>query len=151
MCRKSLWSRLEEGLPVVAHNVAWPDDEFRGKVASVDTPSIREPHREGACAQIPNAKQLLRPGMFLTVALLRQDVTALMVPEQAIVRSRAPVRLRGERTAGRGESARCRPAVAAGQVEILEGLAEGEFVISEGTQKAQPDKVQILRQHEAAQ
>ena len=88
---------------------------------------------------VPNSEGRLLPGMFLTVALLRDDVTALVVPEQAIVTEQSrqylfvvgPEGLVSKREVRTG---RRRP----GHVEILEGLDEGETVIAEGTQKARP-------------
>lgn len=75
--------------------------------------------------------------MFLTVTLLREDVQALVVPEEAIVPERSQqfvwvvgpdglAELREIRTGRR------RP----GEVEILAGLEAGERVVVEGTQKA---------------
>jgi membrane fusion protein (multidrug efflux system) len=91
---------------------------------------------------MPNEIGRLRPGMFLTVTLLKEDVEALVVPEQAIVpeRSQQFVFVVGEgEVVERREvrSGRRRP----GEVEILEGLAEGERVITEGTQKVRDGMV----------
>ena len=90
-------------------------------------------------AVIPNPDERLRPGMFLTVSLLKENVLALLVPEQAIVpeRSKQFVFVVGEDgVVERREvrTGRRKPGV----VEIIEGLAAGEMVISEGTQKARP-------------
>ena len=132
-------SRVAVGLPVVAHSAAWPDSSFRGKVSSVDTRVDRISRTVTVRALVPNPRGLLLPGMFLTVDLLREDVTALMIPEQAVVpeQSRQFVLVVGagnlieKREVALG---RRRP----GQVEILRGLDEGELVVAEGTQKARP-------------
>ena len=76
---------LEEGLPVVARSAAWPEEVFEGKVASIDTRIDPVSRTLTLRARLPNQKHLLRPGMFLTVELLRRDVTALVVHEQSIV------------------------------------------------------------------
>jgi membrane fusion protein (multidrug efflux system) len=84
--------------------------------------------------------------MFLTVTLLKEDVEALMVPEQAIVpeRSRQFVFVvDAEGLVARREvhTGRRRP----GEVEILEGLSAGERVVVEGTQKVRPGQpVEVL-------
>ncbi len=75
--------------------------------------------------------------MFLTVSLLRENLDALMIPEQAIVpeRSQQFVWLVGEANVAElreVQTGRRRP----GQVEILGGLDAGDRVIIEGTQKA---------------
>jgi len=40
-------------------------------------------------AVLPNDDARLMPGMFMTVSLLKDDVVALMIPEQAIVPERS--------------------------------------------------------------
>ncbi len=129
-------ARLQPGLTVTARSAAWPDDAFVGRVASVDTRVDPVSRTLTVRALVPNESGRLRPGMFLTVTLLKEDVTALVVPEQAIVpeRSQQFVFVVGddgvvERREVR--SGRRRP----GEVEILDGLAAGERVITEGTQK----------------
>ena len=146
-------SLIGDGLPVVAHSAAWPEEEFRGKVASVDTRIDPVSRTVRVRAQLPNKEQKLRPGMFLTVALLRQDIMALVIPEQAIVPQQSfqfVFVVNGQQVVEKREvkTGRRRP----GEVEVVEGLQAGELVITEGTQKAQPgSKVEILRRDEAAQ
>lgn len=135
-------SRLVTGLAVVARSAAWPDMAFEGVVTSVDTRVDPVSRTITVRALLPNEEGRLRPGMFLTVTLLKDDVVALMIPEQAIVpeRSKQFVFVVGEgNVVERREvrSGRRRP----GEVEILDGLAEGERVIIEGTQKVRPGSV----------
>ena len=131
-------ARLRAGLSVTARSAAWPDIEFRGEVVSIDTRVDPVSRTISVRAILPNENGQLRPGMFLTVSMLREDVTALLVPEEAIVPERSKqfvyvvneanvVNLREVQTGRR------RP----GEVEILSGLVEGERVIIEGTQKVQ--------------
>jgi membrane fusion protein (multidrug efflux system) len=138
---ETAFSLLAPGQSVTARGAAWPDVEFRGQVATVDTRVDPVTRTVGVRALLPNDDGRLRPGMFLTVTLLREDVRALVIPEQAVVpeQSRQFVFVVGpgqvvEKRALR--TGRRRP----GQVEVLEGLAEGEIVIAEGTQKAEPGK-----------
>jgi len=130
-------SRLAEGLPVTARSAAWPDEPFVGVVDTIDTRVDPVSRTVTVRALLDNADGRLRPGMFLTATLLREDVTALVVPEQALVpeQSTQYVLVVGEGGVvekRRVETGRRRP----GQVEIRAGLAEGERVIAEGTQKA---------------
>lgn len=129
-------SRLESGLIVTAHSAAWPDVEFQGKVSTVDTRVDSVSRTITVQALLDNNENQLRPGMFLTVTLLKDDVEALMIPEQAVVpeRSKQFVFILGADTiVERREIAtgRRRP----GQVEVTSGLAAGELVIAEGTQR----------------
>ncbi len=132
-------AQMEEGLTVEAKSAAWRDVVFRGKVASVDTRVDPVSRTVTVRALVPNDEGRLRPGMFLTVQVLREDVTALVVPEQAIVpeQSRQYVLVVGADNQVEKREVRIgrrRP----GQVEILEGLEAGERVVAEGTQKARP-------------
>jgi membrane fusion protein (multidrug efflux system) len=137
---------LAPRLSIVARSAAWPDSAFRGRVDAVDTrvdPVSRTVIVRGV---LPNPRGLLKPGMFLTVTLLRRDVTAVVVPEQVIVpiQSKQYVLVVGkDGTVERREvqTGRRRP----GQVEIKSGLAPGEVVVAEGTQKARHgEKVRIV-------
>ncbi|HSM68903.1 MAG TPA: efflux RND transporter periplasmic adaptor subunit, partial [Xanthomonadales bacterium] len=124
-------------LAVRAQSAAWPDIEFIGTVSSIDSRVDPVSRTVTIRSLIPNEQRRLRAGMFLTVTLLKENVEALMVPEQALVpeRSVQSVLVVGEdNTVEQREvqTGRRRP----GEVEILEGLAEGERVIVEGTQKA---------------
>lgn len=132
-------SQIATGVPVVARSAAWPDEPLEGRVASIDTRVDPVSRTITVRALIPNPTGRLRPGMFLAVELRRDDVHAIVVPEQATLpdQSRHFVLVVGEdgivekRQVHLG---RRRP----GQVEIVSGLAAGEVVVVEGTQKAQP-------------
>lgn len=140
-------SRVEEGLGVIAHSAAWPDVEFAGRVTAVDSRVDPVSRTVMVRSMIPNAEGRLRAGMFLTVTLLKENIDALMIPEQALVPERSTqsvfvvtadniVEQRQVRTGRR------RP----GEVEILEGLTPGERVISEGMQKARDGQaVTVMR------
>lgn len=140
-------AQLQPGLTVEARSIAWPDQVFEGVVASVDTRVDPVSRSVTVRAHIPNPNARLRPGMFLTVTLLNRNVQTLMIPEQAIVPEQSRqfvfvvdndgvVHKREVRTGRR------RP----GEVEVLDGLTEGEQVITEGTQRARPgNRVTVLR------
>jgi len=130
-------SRIEQGLAVRARSAAWPEIEFIGTVSSIDSRVDPVSRTVTIRSLIPNEQRRLRAGMFLTVTLLKENVQALMVPEQSLVpeRSVQSVLVVGEDNIVEQrpvQTGRRRP----GEVEILEGLAEGERVIVEGTQKA---------------
>lgn len=139
-------SRLAPGLSVLAHSIAWPDETFEGSVATVDTRVDPVSRTVTVRALVPNPDGRLRPGMFLTVTLLKRDVRALVIPEQAIVpeQSRQFVFVvDADSTVEKREirTGRRRP----GEIEVLAGLADGERVIAEGTQKARAGtRVRVL-------
>lgn len=141
-------SRLKPGLFIIAQSAAWPGVEFYGTVSSVDSRVDPVSRTVGVRSLLPNPEGRLRAGMLLTVRLMQENIEALMVPEQALVpeRSTQSVLVVGadsiveQRIVKIG---RRRP----GEVEIVEGLAAGERVIVEGTQKARDgQEVTILEQ-----
>ena len=126
---------LREGLAVRATAPAFPGRTFAGKVASIDSRVDLNTRSVTVRALLANEDGALRPGMFLNVALANDEREALVIPEQAltpeaerqfvfVVRDSKAER-REVRIGGR------RP----GSVEVLAGLAAGEQVIVEGTQK----------------
>ena len=130
-------SRIQEGLSVMARSAAWPDRQFEGIVTAVDSRVDPVSRTVMVRSKIPNEQGRLRAGMFLTVTLLKEDIEALMVPEQALVpeRSTQTVLVVGVDDIDEQrlvETGRRRP----GEVEILAGLEPGERVIVEGTQMA---------------
>jgi membrane fusion protein (multidrug efflux system) len=139
-------ARLERGLAVTAHSAAWPDHKFSGEVISIDTRVDPVSRTVTVRALLPNSDGYLRPGMFLTVTVLKEDVQALLIPEQAIVPERSNQYVyvvNADNVVERREvhSGRRRP----GEVEILDGLEPGAIVITEGTQKVRPgQQVEIL-------
>ncbi|HET6566150.1 MAG TPA: efflux RND transporter periplasmic adaptor subunit [Xanthomonadales bacterium] len=135
-------ARLEPGLAVKAQSAAYPEQSFTGEVASVDTRVDPVSRTISVRAIMPNEDGHLRPGMFLTVSLLREDVEALVVPEAAIVPERSKqfvyvVDPQNVVSIREVQTGRRRP----GEVEILGGLVAGEQVITEGTQKVRAGQI----------
>ena len=138
-------SRLQPGLTVKARSAAWPDELFSGTVASVDTRVDPISRTIKVRSLLQNDEGYLRPGMFLTVTLLNENVNALVIPEQALIPER---NVQSVFVVGENEVAELRQVKIGrrrpGEVEILDGLEKGDRVIVDGTQKArngQPVKI----------
>ncbi|MGH0037972.1 MAG: efflux RND transporter periplasmic adaptor subunit [Myxococcota bacterium] len=130
-------AHLAPGGAIVARSAAWPDDPFEGRVASIDTRVDPVSRTVTARGLVPNPEGRLRPGMFLTVTLLREEVQALVVPEEAIVPDQSRqfvlvVAADGSVERREVQTGRRRPSL----VEVISGLAAGERVVVEGTQRA---------------
>jgi membrane fusion protein, multidrug efflux system len=145
-------ANLAPGLEVSARSAAWPDTQFAGQVRTIDTRVDPVSRTIKVRAVLPNADDHLRPGMFLTVSLLKEDIQSLVIPEEAIVPERSkqfvfvvgPDEIAELREVQTG---RRRP----GEVEIVQGLTQGERVITEGTLKARPGQaVRVIAQPAAA-
>jgi len=128
-------STLKEGLPVAAQSSAYPEIPFNGKVTSIDSRLDPVSRAVLVRAQIENRDGRLKPGMFMTVKLTRSEAPALMIPEQALIPEgdkRYVFAVRdGKAVRSEVRTGRRRP----GEVEILGGVAEGDIVVVEGTQK----------------
>ncbi len=128
-------SILGEAMPVVATSAALRGRQFNGKVDTIDTRLDPVSRSILVRAELANEDGVLKPGMFLTVALrmVRDDV--LMAPEESIVpeRGRQFVFVVEDDRATKREVALGRRVP--GSVEIVSGLDAGERIITEGMQK----------------
>lgn len=128
-------STITPGLEIVATTTALPGREFRGQVHSVSTQVDRVTRSITARALIGNPDHALRPGLLLTVQLMKNPRQAVVIPEEALVPSGASnfVFVVEEGRAARREvkTGARRP----GDVEILSGLDEGEVVVTHGTMR----------------
>jgi len=128
-------SEVRAGQSMLATSTAYPARRFEGRVVSVDSriePSTRSVTVRGL---VPNADAALKPGMFLTVTLAKEQRAALVVPEQALVPEQAKQYvyvLAGDRVAKREVRIGRRDP---GRVEVVSGVAEGDRVVIEGTLK----------------
>ncbi len=125
---------LRAGLPVVAKASALGNEPFSGELRSVDTQVDPVTRSVVARALVPNPDGFLRPGLLMTVELLKNPRQALVIPEGALIphgRSNTVLVVDDGGKAVRREvviGAR-RP----GEVEIVSGLSEDENVITHGT------------------
>jgi membrane fusion protein (multidrug efflux system) len=133
---ETLLSSVEAGREIVARSVAWPGEDFAGKVASVDSRVDPTTRSVTVRALMPNERGMLKPGMFLTVRLARGSSNALLVPEQSLVPEQGNVFVYVVRDDNRVEKRQVRTGERrVGEVQIVAGLAVGEQVVTEGTQK----------------
>jgi membrane fusion protein (multidrug efflux system) len=138
-------STLVPGLPIAATSIAYPGRTFDGKVSSVDTRVDPSTRSVTVRALVPNPDGLLKPGMFLNVRLSRGSADALLVPEQALVPEQGDVFvfvLDGDSVEKRLIRTGQRRV---GDVQVLQGLAAGDVVVTEGTQKLRDGaRVQVV-------
>ena len=128
-------AEVRSGLDITAKSAAYPDRNFSGRVASVDSRVDPTTRSVTARALMPNAEGLLKPGMFLTVRLVRDEADAIVVPEEAIVPEQGDVYVFVVKD-GLAEKRRVRTGQRRiGDVEVTEGLLAGERIVIEGTQK----------------
>jgi membrane fusion protein, multidrug efflux system len=132
---------LSRGLPVKAAAAGLPDRTFEGVVTNMDSRIDPVTRSVTVRAEIPNPDGLLRQGMFMTVALQGEVTPTLLVPEEALVpeRGHAYVFVVKDNVVERREvhTGKRRP----GFVEIVDGVAEHERVVIDGTQNVRDGSV----------
>lgn len=124
---------VRAGMAIAARSDAWPSEEFRGRVETIDTRLDPGTRSVVVRAALPNPDAKLRPGMLLKVAVDRGEQPVLQIPEEAVVPvgSEQFVWCVGEDEFARRvrvETGRRRP----GRVEVTSGLEEGRRVVVEG-------------------
>lgn len=142
-------STLKVGLAVEATAPSYGKRIFTGKVSSISSRIDEVTRSIIARAVLPNPERLLKPGMLMSVELLKNPREAVVIPEEAllpmgssnhvlVVDPSAEKVLAEKRLVQPGSR---RP----GEVEIVEGLKPGEFVVIHGALKARPGQpVHIL-------
>lgn len=133
-------SQVQEGQKVRFRVAAFPKDTFEGEVYFV-SPQLDPGTRTALVkARIANPSRRLRGGMFANLELsLQLRDAALVIPESAVFNN-------GDATlvflATSTNTAMIQPIRTglrlAGKVEVIQGLADGQSVVTEGLQKLRP-------------
>ena len=131
---------LERGLPIVAKASAFGGREFTGEISSVGTRVDPVTRSITARALIPNPDEALRPGLLMTVELLKDVRRSLIIPEEAVIpRGRQTHVLVVDSETETAENQEVElGARRPGAVEVLGGLEEGELVITHGALRVAP-------------
>jgi Cu(I)/Ag(I) efflux system membrane fusion protein len=110
---------------------AYPGQTFTGKVAFLYPTLDPQTRTLRIRIELRNAKQLLRPGMYGTILLELPSSDGLLVPSEAVVDTGEVQYVFVAKPGGRFEPRRIKlGARAAGRAEILDGLREGEVVVT---------------------
>jgi membrane fusion protein (multidrug efflux system) len=124
---------LAPGQAIDAKSAAYPGQVFKGVVTSLDSRVDPLTRAIVVRAEIPNPERLLKPGMLMSVEVINRPRNSLSVPEVSLsalrermfvyrvdaqnVAHEIEVRIGSRRT---------------GEVEIVEGLAAGDRVVTDG-------------------
>jgi len=127
---------LKPGLGITAKSAAYPDSRFTGKVAVIGTRVDPASRAVLVRAELANERDLLKPGMFMTVSMtLGERADAVLAPEEAVLarddRKYVYVVREGRAvetnvTLGRRQGA---------EVEVLAGAKAGEQLVVAGHQR----------------
>ena len=133
---ETMLSVLQPGLTIDAVSAAYPEQPFRGRIATIDP--VIDPNTRAVMvrARLPNPDGKLKPGMLLTVAIETAPRMSLSVPELAVIGEGDTrfVYVVGEDGTAKRQQVRT-GLRQAGRIEIVEGLQPGQKVITEGVVK----------------
>src|SRR5690606_19298940 len=79
-------STLKPGLPILGKVDAFGDHEFNGEVQTVNTQVDPVTRTVTVRAVMPNPDHVLKPGLLMTITLLKNQREALLIPEEALVK-----------------------------------------------------------------
>lgn len=132
---ETLLSAIAPGQPIDARSAAYPEQPFRGTIATIDPVLNPETRAVTVRAILPNGDRKLKPGMLLTVAIESAARTSSAVPELAIIGEGADSFVFA---LDKGTAKRTQVKTGLrqnGMVEITDGLAPGTRVVTEGVVK----------------
>ena len=127
--------RIIKGQTVEVSTDALPGEHFKAVLDAVDPMVDQNGRAISSRARLDNVSGRLRPGMFVRVRLLFGDrKNVLMAPEQAIVPGAQPTVFKV--VDGKAVTTKVKLGVRrAAQVEIVDGLAAGDVVVTAGQLK----------------
>lgn len=127
------------GTPIEATTATFAGKPFVGVVRSVSSRVDPATRSATVRAEIPNPERLLKPGMLMKVDLLGHPREALAIPEGALLpdgRSNFVMVIENSPTGPVAKRREVRSgARRQGEVEILDGLSEGEKIVTHGAFK----------------
>jgi membrane fusion protein (multidrug efflux system) len=133
---ETLLSALKPGLTIDARSAAYPDQPFRGQIATIDP--VIDPNTRAVTvrARLPNPDGRLKPGMLLTVAIEMAPRMSLSVPELAVVGEGGRRFVYAVGPDGTARRTEVRVGIRSnGRMEILAGLKPGQRVVTDGVVK----------------
>lgn len=131
---------LQPGVEIAAHATGF-NEEFKGEVAAIDSQVDVATRSVVVRAVIPNPDGKLKPGLLMTVELLKNPRDSVTIPETAIIPEGRKHFVFVVNEGENGSVAEKREIVIGarrpGDVEVVDKLKAGEKVIVQGTMMAQ--------------
>ncbi|WP_158044345.1 efflux RND transporter periplasmic adaptor subunit [Skermanella pratensis] len=134
---------IRHGQPVSATSTAFPDTDFTGTVAAIDTRIDAVSRSFRVRAEFPNPEGRMPGGLFMLARVtLSTRPDAILIPEEAVVaegRSNFVYRIIGTPAEPRAERVEIRLGQRrVGEVEVIEGIGIGDRVVTAGLQRLRP-------------
>jgi len=125
---------IANGQRIFASSIAYPGEEFVGKITNIDSRIDPQTRSIQVRAQLPNPELKLRPGMLLQINLEKRVLDALVVPESALVPEGDAQFVFVVGSANKAKKTLVKVGERKpGWVQVLGGLNAGDKVITQGT------------------
>lgn len=139
---------LQIGLAIKAKSSAFPGKLFEGKVVSIGSQIDPVTRSLMARAIIPNEEKLLRPGLLMSVDLMKDERQTILIPEEVLIQEGGKsfayvIKKDGEQTVAKKTEIRT-ASRAGGRVEITQGLAEGDQIVTHGALKIRDGQAVVV-------
>lgn len=132
-------SILQPGLEIEARTSAWPGEIFKGAITVIEPRINADTRAVSLKAQIPNPTGQLKPGLLMTVNVVKNERRSLSIPEAALLQQG---RTQSVYVIGADKQASLQEVTVGaretGFVEIIDGLSEGDVIVAEGLMKVRP-------------
>jgi membrane fusion protein (multidrug efflux system) len=130
---------LKNEMNITAVSPAYPDRRFNGTVTAISSRVDPETRTLTIRAQIPNPDRLLKPGMLLSVDLVKNQSQTLIIPEESVIlekNDKFALVVTPENRVEKSQIVTGRRSP--GRVEVVAGLDVGHQVIIEGINRVRP-------------
>lgn len=135
-------STLTPGLTINARSRAFEDRVFTGTIDSIDSQIDPVTRAVTVRALIPNPDRVLKPGLLMNVVLEKNPRESIVIPEGAIIpEGRDNYVLLVDATQNPPVTKKQKIATGGrvpGKVEVIEGVSDGDMVVTHGTMTARP-------------
>jgi len=134
---EALLPRLRTGQALEVGSDALPGERFAAQIEAIDPLIDAQTRAVSIRARLDNPQARLRPGMFARVRLILEErPEVVVVPEEALLPSSGGTQYVFRVVAGRAERVAIRIGIRRDAlVEVVEGLAPGERVVTAGQMK----------------
>ena len=133
---------LKPGIRIVATASAYPGETFEGQIASIDSRVNPVTRSIMVRAMLKNDDQKLKPGMLMRVVLQKNRRETLVIPEESLIpdgdRHFVFITVSGDETMTVERRSVTIGARRKGEVEIMEGVEEGQQIVTHGTLRVRP-------------
>ncbi|HPF77717.1 MAG TPA: efflux RND transporter periplasmic adaptor subunit [Alphaproteobacteria bacterium] len=130
---------LKSGLKVIGKVEAFGEREFIGHVQTVNTQVDPVTRTIKVRAIIPNEDRVLKPGLLMTINLLKNERRALVIPEEALLKKgNQNLVYVADNSDGKTVAKQKEIKIGTrnpGEIEVLSGLSAGDQVVVHGTLK----------------